>query len=95
MRSNALQRHLRKRRITLDRCSQLEFAAYGPIGKVPSKRKDYRRARRKIAALEKALWQELKDRGADVLNDFSSSKADCDPSMFRQIRKAFAIFLEL
>jgi hypothetical protein len=88
-RSNALLRYLRGKGITLEACKNLEFGAYGPIGKVPSEPEAYRHARGKIAALEKALWLDLKASGAEMLNDCPTCRVAVVPCEFEPVRAAF------
>jgi hypothetical protein len=92
-RSNALLRYLGRRGIVLHTCDKLEFGAYGPIGEVPAEREAYRRARGRIAALEKALWLEFKSSGAEMVNNCPACSIPVVPSEFKPVRKAFASFL--
>jgi hypothetical protein len=93
-RSNALRRYLRTKGIVIESCDALEFAAYGPIGSVPSERAEYRAARARIAALEKCLWQHMDGIGIEMLNQCPACNTSRDPKIFETMRRAFAPFLE-
>ncbi len=93
-RSNALRRYLAAKGIEVQDCQGLDFAAYGPIGDVPTERSAYRVARTKIAALEKRLWQEIQEAGMDMLNRCPTCKTRHDHTTFAAMRAAFAPFFK-
>ena len=93
-RSNALQRYLKREGIEIESCDALEFAAFGPIGTVPTEKTQYRVARAEIAAIEKHLWQHMHAAGMDMLNQCPASKAQHNPKIFKLVRAAFTPFFE-
>jgi hypothetical protein len=93
-RSNALRRYLGAKGIEIETCDGLEFAAYGPIGSVPTKTVEYRVARARIAALEKHLWQVMEAEGRDMLNRSPSCRTQHNPELFEIVRAAFVPFFE-
>ena len=92
--SNALRRYLGANGTEIESCDGLEFAAYGPIGSVPTETAEYRVARAKIAALEKHLWQDMEAEGRDMLNRCPSCRTPHDPKLFEILRAAFVPFFE-
>ena len=92
--SNTLRRYLRTKGIDIENCDALEFAAYGPIGCVPSEKAEYRLARARIAALEKRLWQDMQAAGMDMLNQCPACNTRHDPEIFKSVRAAFEPFFK-
>ena len=94
--SNALRRHAEDKKIDLEACRRLELAAFGPISKVPKNDKEaYRAERRKVAALEKALWLALEKEGHQMLNGCPRCTIECSAARLATVRDAFAGFLKL
>jgi hypothetical protein len=92
--SNTLRRYLGTKGIEIENCDALEFAAYGPIGIVPSEKADYRLARARIAALEKRLWQDMQAARMDMLNQCPACNTQHDPEIFKSVRAAFEPFFK-
>jgi hypothetical protein len=92
--NNTLRRYAACKGIDLEKCRNIDFAAFGPISRVPNNNGEaYRIKRGKIAALEKALWCALNDK-QEMLNKCPSSKAICDKSQINAALRAFAPFLK-
>jgi|SRR5665213_3290997 len=92
--SNTLGRYLKREGIEIESCNTLEFAAFGPIGTVPTDKAQYRVARAEIAAIEKHLWQNMHAAGMDMLNQCPACKAQHNPKIFKLVRAAFTPFFE-
>jgi hypothetical protein len=94
-RNNALRRGVERMGIKFETCHSMKFAAYGPISEVPEDNEEtYRAERRKVAALEKALWLALKKDGRDMVNDCPHCRDECDAKQLAAARSAFASFME-
>jgi hypothetical protein len=96
--ANALRQYAVKKGVNLDSCWKIELAAYGPISTVPVITDDlsrdlYRAERRKVAALEKALWLALSESGHAMLNECPKCTSGHDRERLTIIRKAFAPLL--
>jgi hypothetical protein len=85
-RSNHLRRYLQSLDIDIESCDALEFAAYGPVGSVPTDEAEYRAARARVAAVEKRLWEHMANKGLDMLNRCPRCKTGHDPQMFESVR---------
>ena len=96
--ANALRKYAESKDIKLDSCWKIELAAFGPISTVPVIADDtskalYRAKRRKVAALEKALWVGLSESGHTMLNDCPKCTSDHARDHLVIIREAFAQLL--
>jgi len=86
--SNVLRRYLKKKKVTPESCS-FRLVSHGPILK-ESKNKDvYLKRRDIIAAMEKALADEMTAAGYDVINTVHCRKKLNDVK-FAPVRDAFA-----
>ena len=91
--SNVLRRHLESKKIVPEAC-QFRLISHGPILK-ESKNKDEHRMRRDgIAAMEKALADEMTAAGYNVINTVSSLKK-LNVAKFASVRAAFALQFKL
>jgi hypothetical protein len=93
-RSNHLRRYLQSHGIDIECCEALDFAAYGPMGNVPSDEAEYRVARAKIAAVEKRLWEHMACKGLDMLNRCPSCRTAHDPQIFERVRAQLEPFFD-
>lgn len=96
--ANALRQYAEKKKINLNSCWKIELAAFGPISTVPAITDDaskalYRAERRKVAALEKALWTALKEDGYAMLNECPKCISAHDSAHLASIRESFAPLL--
>ena len=87
-RANALRRHLAKEGVEPEGCESFEMVAYGPIFPDTNDRDEHRSRRDKVAALEKALADALREAGYRVLNDVKCRHA-LDEALWQEIRNAF------
>ena len=81
--ANALHRRLRAASIDPERCT-FEMLAIGPLFDEQSSMADHLPVRDKMAALERALARELRDRGYHVIGQHQSGE-DPDPSLMQQL----------
>ncbi|RYY29336.1 MAG: hypothetical protein EOP62_00400 [Sphingomonadales bacterium] len=95
---NALRRQLTARNINPEDCARFDLVAHGPIHDEVSGGLDEDRTslmarhlplRNLVGAMEKALADELKQVGYDVMNSVSW-RFDYDPATWQQVRAAFA-----
>jgi hypothetical protein len=85
-----LRRCLRKREIDPLDCKELVFSAYGPIYDYnPARKAKFQDTRRKVGALERALWGAFERDGFDLVNKQPASHSDYDAALFEKIRAAF------
>jgi len=87
--SNALRRRLCERGIDPEHCKELIFSAYGPIYDVTDA-KNFQDNRRRVGALERALWDALNRDGFEPVNSRPAFADDYDLVLFKEIRSAFA-----
>jgi hypothetical protein len=87
-RSSALRRHLAKRKFAPESC-RFRLVAHGPLLPEADTLGGHRSARDVVAAFEKALSEELRAGGYDVLNTVDSLKT-LDEAGFAPVRVAFA-----
>tara|TARA_Y100000294_G_scaffold159937_1_gene163192 strand:+ start:18 stop:584 length:567 start_codon:yes stop_codon:yes gene_type:complete len=86
--SNVLRRRLEGKRIVPESC-QFRLVSHGPILKESKNENEYRRRRDIIAAMEKALADEMTLAGYDVLN-VVNCRRKLDEAKFASVRAAFA-----
>jgi hypothetical protein len=87
--SNVLRRHLIDKRINPDTCS-FRLVAHGPILKEAITKDEHRKRRDSIAAMEKALADELATAGYSVINTVNCQKK-LNVAKFASVRAAFAL----
>jgi hypothetical protein len=87
--ANALRRHLNSRNIDPCSCRSFDMIAYGPILPEVDTKENHQPSRDKIAALEKALYDELVQAGYTVLNDVKCRKP-LDAALWAEVREAFS-----
>ncbi len=86
--SNVLRRHLKGKSIDPDSCS-FRLVAHGPILKEATTKDEHRKRRDSIAAMEKALADQMTAAGYNVINKVNCRKK-LDESKFAPVRTAFA-----
>ena len=86
---NVLRRHLEGKNIDPETCS-LRLIAHGPILKETKNKDEHRKRRDSIAAMEKALADEMTAAGYNVINTVSSLKK-LNVAKFASVRAAFAL----
>ncbi len=87
--SNALRTHISNRMIAPESCKDFQFTAYGPLFKKQMNMKAHMPVRDKVAALEKALADSLRESGYDVLNHVNCRKK-LDLRLWGTVRRVFA-----
>ena len=87
--SNVLRRHLEGKNIDPEICS-FRLIAHGPILKETKNKDEHRKRRDSIAAMEKALADEMAATGYNVINTVSSLKK-LNVAKFASVRAAFAL----
>ena len=91
-----IRRHLKElkpRKVEPEDCTSFEIIAYGPISPEAKGWNNHRKARDKVAALEKALAEALDAGKYQVLNKVHSKKP-LDPELWKEVRKTFATAFE-
>ena len=78
-----------KQKIKPEDCTSFQMVAYGPMAPEAEGKNEHRKARDKVAALEKALAAALKDGGYDVLNEVHS-RMPLDPGLWEKVHRQFA-----
>jgi hypothetical protein len=91
--SNVLRRHLKGKKINPDSCS-FRLIAHGPILKEAKTKDEHRKRRDSIAAMEKALANEMTEVGYKVINTVNCRKK-LDAPKFALVRAAFAVHFEM
>jgi len=86
---NALRKHLEARRIAPERCYQFHLYAHGPLFPEAPDMAAHVSPRNIVAAMEKALADELTAAGYDVLNTVDCRKP-LHEERFAIVRSAFA-----
>jgi hypothetical protein len=88
---NMLRKNLEKKGIKPEVCTAFHLIAHGPLfaEAAPKVMELHKPIRDKVAALEKALAEELKTSGYEVLNTVKC-KMPLDAEMFATVRTAFA-----
>jgi hypothetical protein len=86
--SNVLRRHLEGKKVAPEAC-QFRLISHGPILKESKNKEEYQKRRDIIAAMEKALADEMTAAGYKVLNTVNCRKK-LDESKFAPVRTAFA-----
>jgi hypothetical protein len=87
--SNALRSRLREHDIDPRHCRELVFSAYGPIYDHEDS-KNFDVNRKKVGALERALWDALQREGFKPVNRRPVFGDDYDLALFKEVRSAFA-----
>ena len=90
--SNVLRRHLKDKKINPDSCS-FRLVAHGPILKEAKTKDEHRKRRDIIAAMEKALAEEMTAAGYNVINTVNS-RMKLNVAKFASVRAAFAFHFE-
>lgn len=85
--SNMLWTHLKGRTVDPEKC-KYRLVAHGPVLKEARSLKEHRKRRDVMAALEKALAEEMESVGYDVMNEVHCRK-ELDGRIFARVRKAF------
>ena len=86
---NMLRRHLEGKNIDPETCS-FRLIAHGPILKETKTKDEHRKRRDSIAAMEKALAEEMTAVGYDVINTVNCRRK-LDVKKFASVRTAFAL----
>ena len=86
--SNVLRRHLEGKKIVPESC-QFRLISHGPILKESKNEDEYRKRRDIIAAMEKALADEMTAVGYNVLNTVNC-RMKLNEARFAPVRAAFA-----
>ena len=87
--SNVLRRHLESKKIVPEAC-QFRLISHGPILKESKNKDEYRKRRDIIAAMEKALADEMTAVGYNVINTVNCRRK-LDVKKFAPVRAAFAL----
>jgi len=87
--SNVLRRHLKDRNIDPETCS-FRLIAHGPILKETKTKDEHRKRRDSIAAMEKALADEMTAVGYNVINTVNCRKK-LNMTKFAPVRAAFVL----
>ncbi|SRR5258706_281391 len=85
---NALRKHLASKGIEPESCTTFQLIAHGPLYPQAPDMATHKRPRDIVAAMEKALADELKAVGYDVLNTVNCRKP-LDEALFANVRSAF------
>jgi hypothetical protein len=88
--SNALRKYLERKGCPPEKCRMLDLMAFGPIGDVPPDREEYRVARGKIAALDKALCNALRAANYEVLHEDPRCNFEFDAERWAELKAAFS-----
>jgi hypothetical protein len=91
--SNVLRRHLSDKNIDPETCS-FRLIAHGPIVKEAKTKDEHWKRRDSIAAMEKALAEEMIAAGYNVINTVKCLKK-LDVTKFASVRAAFALQLKM
>ncbi|MBI2898586.1 MAG: hypothetical protein HYY17_00205 [Planctomycetes bacterium] len=86
---NALRQHLERHGIAPERCTQFHLIAHGPLFPEAADMAAHVGPRDVVAALEKALADNLLASGYRVLNTVNCRKI-LDPKLWSEVRAAFA-----
>lgn len=86
---NALRKHLRSKGIEPEGCRSFHLIAHGPLYPQAQDMEAHKGPRDIVAAMEKALADELKAAGYEVLNTVNCRKP-LDEALFVSVRSAFA-----
>ena len=87
--SNVLRRHLESKKIVPEAC-QFRLISHGPILKESKNKDEYRKRRDIIAAMEKALADEMTAVGYNVINTVNCRRK-LDAKKFASVRASFAL----
>ena len=87
--SNVLRRHLENKRIIPENC-HFQLISHGPILKESKNKDKYRKRRDVIAAMEKALADEMTAVGYNVINTVNCRRK-LDAKKFASVRASFAL----
>ena len=87
--SNVLRRHLESKKIVPEAC-QFRLISHGPILKESKNKDEYRKRRDIIAAMEKALADEMTAVGYNVINTVNCRRK-LDAKKFASDRASFAL----
>mgnify|MGYP001159897787 FL=1 len=87
--SNVLRRHLEEKNIDPQTCS-FRLIAHGPILKEAKTNDQHKKRRDSIAAMEKALADEMTASGYDVINAVKC-RMKLDVNNYAPVRAAFAL----
>ena len=90
---NVLRRHLEGKKITPERC-HFRLISHGPILKESKNKDEYRKRRDIIAAMEKALADEMTALGYNVLNTVNC-RMKLNEAKFAPVRAEFAKHFEM
>ena len=84
-----LRQNLEKREIDPESCLHFDLVAHGPLFQEQPDMESHRPIRNKVAALEKALADDLREAGYDVLNTVKCNAPLCG-DLWAAVRNAFA-----
>lgn len=87
--SNMLRKHLEGRYFEAEQCS-FQLVAHGPILGEVKDEKGHRKRRDRVAALEKALAEAMRDAGYDVMNTVKC-RIEVNTEAFVKVKAAFAV----
>ena len=87
--SNVLRRHLEAKNINPQTCS-FRLIAHGPIFKEAKNREQHKKRRDNIAAMEKALADEMTDSGYNVINKVNC-RMKLDLNKYNPVKASFAL----
>jgi hypothetical protein len=88
--ANTLRKALERKGVDLERCKVLTLAAYGPLYDANDAER-YMEHWHKVRALERALFEALKDDGFEPINRRRpDGRPDYDANLLDAIRTAFA-----
>jgi hypothetical protein len=87
--ANQLRKHLARVEIVPEACKRFELVSYGPILPEAKGKMEHRERRDAVAALEKALCDDLDEAGYRVMNSVKCKK-DRDAALWSEVRNAFA-----
>ena len=91
--SNVLRRHLEGKNIDPETCS-FRLIAHGPILEEATAQDEHRERRDKIAAMEKALADEMTAVGYNVINNVNC-RMKLDVTKFASVHAAFALHFKM
>jgi len=86
---NALRTHLEKRGVQPEHCTKFHLIAHGPLFQEAEDMDAHRAPRDIVAAMERALAEELTDAGYEVMNRVNSNQP-LDHALLATVRDAFA-----
>ena len=84
-----IRRHLKKQGFEPEDCTSFQIIAHGPLFPEVQGWNNHKEARNKVAALEKALADALRNRGYQVLNTVNC-RIPLDANLWEKVRKTFA-----